>query len=132
MYFGFLARQHPFLIPHTNNFYSDAAFLHRSFLENTILHASNLYIFNYTELFGVLGTDNPHVQKSVGKQFFSLNHYQYSVQLIAQIDVICQHDKMLLNAERGTILLCPHMLVVVLKDFLVHNVPNQLFFHLFH
>jgi len=52
-------------------------------------HASNLYTFNYTELFGVLGTDNPHVQKSVGKQFFSLNHYKYSVQLIAQIDVIC-------------------------------------------
>jgi len=64
-------------------------FFIEAFLENTILHASNLYTFNYTELFGVLGTDNPHVQKSVGKQFFSLNHYKYSVQLIAQIDVIC-------------------------------------------
>ena len=134
MYFGFPARQHPFLIPHKrpiNVIEMQPFFVEPFWKIQSYTHLIYIF-FNYTELFGVLGTDNPHVQKSVGKQFFSLNHYQYSVQLIAHIDVICQHDKMLLNAERGTILLCPHMLVVFLKDFLVHNIPNQFFFHLFH
>ena len=134
MYFGFPARQHPFLIPHKipiNAIEMQPFFIEPFWKIQSYTHL--IYIFSIIQNFLVCQEQTiPMCRNQLENSFFSLNHYQYSVQLIAQIDVICWHDKMLLNAERGTILLCPHMLVVFLKDFLVHNVPNQFFFHLFH